>query len=72
MLCETNRDNPLFLFLFTYIYIADRLLYFMDENCESCKDVAELLVNSSTVIYARENNSRILCTKNHIVFDGAV
>ena len=44
----------------------------MDTNCKSCKDVAGLLVNSSTVIYARENNSRILCTKNHIVFDGAV
>lgn len=44
----------------------------MDENCKSCREVAGLLVNSSTVIYARENNSKILCRKNHVVFDGAV
>ena len=41
-------------------------------DCKSCKEISELLVNSSTVIYARENNSRILCRKNHIVFDGTV
>ena len=40
------------------------------ENCTSCKKISELLVNSSTIIYAKEHNSRIMCTNNHMVFDG--
>ena len=32
-------------------------------------NVSKLLVNSSTILYARENNSKILCKNNHIVFE---
>ena len=42
------------------------------DKCSSCKVVSDLLVNSSTVIFAQENNSKILCRKNHVVFDGSV
>ena len=40
------------------------------KDCISCKEISELLVNSSTVIYAKQRGSRIMCTNNHIVFDG--
>jgi hypothetical protein len=39
-------------------------------TCRSCDEISELLVNSSTIIYAKEHKSRILCSNNHIVFDG--
>jgi hypothetical protein len=42
----------------------------INEDCKSCKEVSELLVNSSTVIFARETGRRIMCKNNHIVFNG--
>ena len=42
----------------------------IDKDCKSCKQVSELLVDSSTVIFAKENGRRIMCNNNHIVFNG--
>ena len=42
----------------------------INEDCKSCKEVSELLVDSSTVIFARETGRRIMCKNNHIVFNG--
>lgn len=42
----------------------------IDKDCKSCKQVSELLVDSSTVIFAKESGSRIMCNNNHIVFNG--
>ena len=42
----------------------------IDKDCKSCKQVSELLVDSSTVIFAKENGKRIMCDNNHIVFNG--
>jgi len=39
-------------------------------NCDSCKNISKLLDNSSTVIFAKENGSKILCKNNHIIYDG--
>jgi len=40
------------------------------KDCKSCKQVSELLVDSSTVIFAKETGRRIMCNNNHIVFNG--
>ena len=42
----------------------------IDKDCKSCKQVSTLLVDSSTVIFAKENGRRIMCNNNHIVFNG--
>ena len=40
------------------------------KDCESCKEISELLVDSSTVIFAKETGRRIMCDNNHIVYNG--
>jgi hypothetical protein len=42
----------------------------IDKDCKSCKEVSELLVDSSTVIFAKETGRRIMCKNNHIVYNG--
>ena len=42
----------------------------IDKDCKSCKQVSELLVDSSTVIFAKETGRRIMCKNNHIVYNG--
>ena len=42
----------------------------IDKDCKSCEKISELLVDSSTVIFAKENGRRIMCNNNHIVFNG--
>ena len=42
----------------------------IDKDCKSCKQMSELLVDSSIVIFAKENGRRIMCNNNHIVFNG--
>jgi hypothetical protein len=39
------------------------------EDCSSCKNVSELIHNSSTLIFAKENNYRIMCDEKHIVYN---
>lgn len=42
----------------------------INEDCRSCKEISELLVNSSTVLFAKETGRRIMCRNNHIVYNG--
>ena len=39
------------------------------KDCNSCSSISELLVNSSTLIFAKENNSRVMCDNNHIIYN---
>lgn len=38
------------------------------KDCHSCKNMKELLFNSSIIAYATENNKRIVCNNGHTIF----
>ena len=37
--------------------------------CSSCKNVSELITDSSVLLFAKESNYRIMCNDNHIVYN---
>jgi len=39
-------------------------------DCISCKNMKKLLVNSSTILYAKENKKRIVCNNGHTIYNG--
>ena len=39
------------------------------KDCKSCSSISELLVDSSTLIFAKESSKRIMCDNNHIIYN---
>lgn len=38
------------------------------KRCDSCKNMKDLLFNSSIISYATEENKSIVCSNGHVIF----